>query len=156
MNALRRTLLVVYSLLVIAGAGGLIGLAWNQDRKLDISIGELNFRRSSGDDSAKYAFTALCAGCVVWALHAVAAVLRPARAAVLAYCDCARPTADSSKSPRALSRTCCARNWTPTGSTAYGLGAAQQGRGGDSPGRCHQPSVSIASVTTSRPGCLSA
>ncbi|MBA4180016.1 MAG: hypothetical protein C0506_05445 [Anaerolinea sp.] len=81
MNALRRTLLVVYSLLVIAAAGGLIGLAWNQDRKLDLSIGELNLQAFiTSDDNAKYAFTAICAAVALFGLFTlVAAVLRPAQ-----------------------------------------------------------------------------
>ena len=81
MNALRRTLLVAYSLLIIAAAGGLIGLAWNQDRKLDLSIGELNLQAFiTSDDNAKYAFTAICAAVALFGLFTlVAAVLRPAQ-----------------------------------------------------------------------------
>lgn len=82
MNALRRILLVFYSLLVIAAVGGLIGLAWNQDRKLDLAIGELNVQAFiTSDDNTKYAFTAVCAAFALFGLFTlVAAVVRPAKA----------------------------------------------------------------------------
>ena len=40
---LRRILLALYSLLLIAACGGLIGLTWNEDQKLDISAGDGDF-----------------------------------------------------------------------------------------------------------------
>ncbi len=44
MNGLRRAFLVLYSLLLIAAAGGLIALAWNQDRKLDLNVSDFNLQ----------------------------------------------------------------------------------------------------------------
>lgn len=58
MNGLRRAFLVLYSLLVIGAAGGLIALAWNQDRKLDINIGSFNLQAFIvSDDTAKWVLT---------------------------------------------------------------------------------------------------
>lgn len=62
MNGLRRTLLVIYSLLLIAAAGGLIALAWNQDQKLDLKVGDFNLQAFViSSDSAKYGVTAVLA-----------------------------------------------------------------------------------------------
>lgn len=44
MNVLRRVLLASYSILLVAGGGGLIALAWNQDRKLDLNVRNLNLQ----------------------------------------------------------------------------------------------------------------
>ena len=44
MNALRRVLLVLYSLLLLAALGGIGSLAWNQDEKLDLDINDLNIQ----------------------------------------------------------------------------------------------------------------
>ena len=81
MNAFRRALLILYSLLLIAAAGGLIGLAWNQDRKLDISMSDLNMQAFiSSTDSAKIAFTAICGAVALFGLFTlVIAVLRPSK-----------------------------------------------------------------------------
>ena len=49
MNALRRVLLVVYSLLLIAAAGGLIALAWTQDKKLDLSVQSFNLQAQNSN-----------------------------------------------------------------------------------------------------------
>jgi hypothetical protein len=40
---LRRILLAFYSLLLIAACGGLIGLVWNEDQKLDIDLADGDF-----------------------------------------------------------------------------------------------------------------
>ncbi|MEX0782212.1 MAG: alkaline shock response membrane anchor protein AmaP [Dehalococcoidia bacterium] len=40
---LRRMLLALYSLLFIAACGGLIGLVWNEDQKLDINLADGDF-----------------------------------------------------------------------------------------------------------------
>ncbi|MEP7217042.1 MAG: alkaline shock response membrane anchor protein AmaP [Anaerolineaceae bacterium] len=81
MNVFRRILLVFYSLLVIAAAGGLIGLAWNQDRKLDISLSDLNLQAFiTSTDSAKIAFTAICGAVALFGLLTlIIAVLRPSK-----------------------------------------------------------------------------
>ena len=83
MNAFRRILLVFYSLLVIAAAGGLIGLAWNQERKLDVSLSDLNLQAFiTSTDSARIAFTALCGAVALFGLLTlIIAVLRPSREA---------------------------------------------------------------------------
>ncbi len=81
MNAFRRALLILYSLLLIAAAGGLIGLAWNQDRKLDISMSDLNMQAFiSSTDSAKVAFTAICGAVALFGLFTlVVAVMRASK-----------------------------------------------------------------------------
>lgn len=81
MNAFRRALLIVYSLLLIAGAGGLIGLAWNQDRKLDLSLSDLNLQAFiSSTDNAKLAFTAICGAVALFGLLTlIVAVMRPSK-----------------------------------------------------------------------------
>ena len=78
MNGLRRTLLVIYSLLLIGAAGGLIALAWNQDRKLDLNIGDFNLQGFVvSTNSAKYGVTAaLGAVALVGFITLVIAVLR--------------------------------------------------------------------------------
>ena len=81
MNAFRRALLILYSLLLIAAAGGLIGLAWNQDRKLDLSVSDLNMQAFiSSTDGAKLVFTAICGGVALLGLFTlIIAVLRPSK-----------------------------------------------------------------------------
>ena len=78
MNGLRRALLVVYSLLLIAASGGLIALAWTQDKKLDISVQNFNFQALvSSSDNAKYAATAIFgAVALVGLITLLVAVLR--------------------------------------------------------------------------------
>jgi hypothetical protein len=44
MNAVRRVLLAAYSILLLAACGGLLALAWNQDKKLDIRVGDFNLQ----------------------------------------------------------------------------------------------------------------
>lgn len=62
MNGLRRALLVIYSLLLIAAAGGLIALAWNQDQKLDLNMGSFNLQGFvSSTNNAKWAVTIVLA-----------------------------------------------------------------------------------------------
>ena len=60
MNGLRRGFLVVYSLLLIGAAGGLIALSWNQDRKLDLKMGDFNLQAFvTSTSNAKYGVTAM-------------------------------------------------------------------------------------------------
>src|SRR5687767_2817097 len=40
---LRRILLALYSLVFIAACGGLIGLVWNEDQKLDVDLADGDF-----------------------------------------------------------------------------------------------------------------
>lgn len=62
MNAVRRSFLVLYSLLLIAAAGGLIALAWNQDRKLDLNISDFNVQAFvNSTDAWKWIATAILA-----------------------------------------------------------------------------------------------
>ena len=62
MNGLRRALLVIYSLLLIAAAGGLIALVWNQDQKLDMNIGDFNFQAfATSTNGAKWIATIILA-----------------------------------------------------------------------------------------------
>jgi len=82
MNGFRRALLILYSLLLIGAAGGLIGLAWNQDRKLDVAVSDLNLQAFiTSTDSARLAFTAICgAVALLGLLTLIIAVLRPGAA----------------------------------------------------------------------------
>lgn len=62
MNALRRIVLAVYSLLLVAACAGLGLLAWNQDKQLDIDLE--NFRLTAAivsGDTEKWLFTAFLA-----------------------------------------------------------------------------------------------
>ncbi len=83
MNSLRRTLLVIYSLLLIAAAGGLIALAWNQDQKLDLNIGDFNMQAFVvSTNNAKYGVTAaLAAIALIGFITLVIAVMRDRRGA---------------------------------------------------------------------------
>lgn len=59
MNGLRRALLIVYSLLLVAAAGGLIALTWNDSQKLDLEVGSFNLQAFvAASDNAKLAATA--------------------------------------------------------------------------------------------------
>ena len=80
MSALRRILLVVYSLLLLAAVGGIASLAWDQDEQLDLNINSLNIQAfvESGD-SAKYALTAVLAAIGAVALLTIVVALWPSR-----------------------------------------------------------------------------
>lgn len=82
MNAVRRILLIIYSLLLIAAAGGLIALTWNQDQKLDLEVSEFNFEAFvEASDGAKWAVTGILAGvALIGVITLLVAVLRPSRA----------------------------------------------------------------------------
>ena len=83
MNAVRRILLVFYSLLLLAAAGGLIALAWNQDRKLDLEAGDFNLEAFiEASNTAKWIVTGILAAVVLFGLLSLLiAVLRSSRAA---------------------------------------------------------------------------
>ena len=80
MNGVRRAILVLYSLLLIAAAGGLTALAWNQDRKLDLNVGQFNLQAFiSSSDSAKFILSGiLVVVALIGVLTLVLAVLRDA------------------------------------------------------------------------------
>lgn len=60
MNGLRRVVLVLYSLLLIAACGGITALAWNQDRKLDLNVGDFNLQAFvASTDGARWIVTAI-------------------------------------------------------------------------------------------------
>src|SRR6185437_14529419 len=82
MNGLRRTLLALYGLLLIAAAGGLIALAWNQDQKLDLNIGDFNLQAFVvSSNAAKYGVTAVLAVIALIGLFSlIVAVMRDDRA----------------------------------------------------------------------------
>jgi hypothetical protein len=62
MNALRRILLAFYSVLLLAATGGVIALAWNQDKKLDLEAGAFNLEAFIvASDNAKWAATGILA-----------------------------------------------------------------------------------------------
>jgi hypothetical protein len=79
-NALRRILLAVYSVILLAALGGMGVLAWNQDEQLDLDMGDLNLQAfvTSGDN-AKWVFTAVLAGIGVLALVTLLIALWPRR-----------------------------------------------------------------------------
>ncbi len=78
MNATRRVILVIYSLLLIAAAGGLIALAWTQDKKLDLKIESFNLQAAiTSGDTAKYIATLVfAAAALIGFLTLVLAVLK--------------------------------------------------------------------------------
>jgi len=58
MNVLRRVLLATYSILLVAAAGGLIALVWNQDRKLDLNVRNFNVQAFiTSSTGEKWAFS---------------------------------------------------------------------------------------------------
>ena len=80
MNALRRVLLAIYSVLLLAAAGGLGVLAWNQDEKLDLDIGDLNLQAFvTSSDDAKWALTGVLAAIGLLALVTLIIALWPRR-----------------------------------------------------------------------------
>ncbi len=83
MNALRRILLAVLSVALLAACGGLFALAWNQEKKLDIRIGDFNLQAFIvASDGARALFGLLLAAvALVGFLALLAAVWRtgPAR-----------------------------------------------------------------------------
>lgn len=78
MNGVRRSFLVLYSLLLIAAAGGLIALTWNQDRKLDLRIADYNLQAfADSTESWKwFATVILVAIALVGLFTLIIAVLR--------------------------------------------------------------------------------
>lgn len=80
MNVVRRVLLAVYSLLLLAALGGLAALTWNQDQQLDLSIGDLNLQGFvDAGDGAKWAFSGVLAGVGVVALITLLIAIWPKR-----------------------------------------------------------------------------
>ncbi|MCL6643935.1 MAG: hypothetical protein K6U88_02975, partial [Dehalococcoidia bacterium] len=60
MNALRRILLALYSILLLAACGGLFALAWNQDKKLDIQVRSFNLQAFViSSDTARLVFAVI-------------------------------------------------------------------------------------------------
>ena len=81
MNTLRRILLVVYSLLLIAALSGIGVLAWNQDDQLDMTIGDLNLQALvNADDAAKLMLTGILAVIGALAIATIIVALWPRRA----------------------------------------------------------------------------
>jgi hypothetical protein len=82
-NALRRILLALYSILLLAACGGLFALAWNQDKKLDIQVRSFNLQAFViSSDTARAVFALVLAAVALLAfLSLLAAVWRsgPAR-----------------------------------------------------------------------------
>jgi len=78
MNGLRRVVLVLYSLLLIAACGGITALAWNQDRKLDLNAGNFNLQAfvASTDTARWYVTAILVVVAIVGLLTLLLAVMR--------------------------------------------------------------------------------
>lgn len=80
MNVVRRVLLAIYSLLLLAALGGLAALAWNQDQQLDLTIADLNLQGFvDAGDNAKWAFTAVLAGLALVGLITLLIAIWPRR-----------------------------------------------------------------------------
>jgi hypothetical protein len=79
-NALRRILLAIYSLILLVAAAGLGVLAWNQDEQLDLEIGDLNLQAfiESGD-TAKWILTGALAAIGLLAIITLLIALWPRR-----------------------------------------------------------------------------
>lgn len=80
MNVLRRILLALYSLLLLAAVGGFTSLAWNQDEQLDLDIGDLNIQAFvESTDDAKYLLTGALAAVALLALFTILIAIWPRR-----------------------------------------------------------------------------
>lgn len=80
MNVVRRVLLAIYSLLLLAAVGGLAGLAWNQDQQLDLTIDQFNLQGFvDASDGAKWIFTGVLAAVGLVALITLLMAVWPKR-----------------------------------------------------------------------------
>lgn len=81
MNAIRRILLALYSLVLLAALAGAGALAWNQDEKLDLDIdGKLNIQAFiDSTNTAKWALTGVLAGLALLALITLLIAIWPRR-----------------------------------------------------------------------------
>lgn len=80
MNALRRILLILYSLLLLAALGGAGALAWNQDEQLDLEVRDLNIQALvDAEDAEKYVLTAILVAIAFLAILTLLIALWPAR-----------------------------------------------------------------------------
>ena len=69
MNVLRRVLLAAYSIVLVASAGGMVVLAWNQDQKLDLKVRHLNLQAFiTSSSSEKWALILLMGLIVLFGL----------------------------------------------------------------------------------------
>ena len=80
MNTLRRILLVVYGLLLLAAVAGVGILLWNQDEQLDLTIQDFNLQiLITTGDAEKYVATAILAVIGWLAVMSVIVALWPKR-----------------------------------------------------------------------------
>src|SRR4029079_11864828 len=81
MNGTRRVLLACYSVLLIAAAGGLMALTWNESKQLDLNVNDFNMTAAiTASDTAKWIVTAILAGVAPVRLLTLAiAIARPGR-----------------------------------------------------------------------------
>ena len=80
MNALRRILLVFYSLVLLAALGGIGALAWNQDQQLDLDVEDLNIQAFiEADNAEKWVLTGIIAGIGLFALITLLIAIWPRR-----------------------------------------------------------------------------
>lgn len=78
MNVLRRVLLAIYSILLIAAGGGLMALTWNTDKKLDLNIGDFNLQGFvTAGDTAKALATIVLAAIILIGLATLFLALAP-------------------------------------------------------------------------------
>jgi hypothetical protein len=78
---LRRILLALYSLLFIAACGGLIGLVWNEDQKLDIDLADGDFNMEAfitATDTWQVIATTVLGVLIVFGLWTLLLALLPA------------------------------------------------------------------------------
>ena len=80
MNALRRILLVFYSLLLLAALGGVGALAWNQDEQLDLEVEDLNVQAFiEADNAEKWVLTGILAAVALFAIITLLIAVWPRR-----------------------------------------------------------------------------
>lgn len=80
MNALRRILLVFYSLLLLAALGGVGALAWNQDEQLDLEVEDLNVQAFiEADNAEKWILTGILAAVALFAIITLLIAVWPRR-----------------------------------------------------------------------------
>lgn len=80
MNVLRRILLAIYGVVLLAAVGGVAALTWNQDEQLDLNVSDLNIQALvSAGDGAKWVVTAILAGIALIAIITLLIAFLPSR-----------------------------------------------------------------------------
>ncbi|MCC6381180.1 MAG: alkaline shock response membrane anchor protein AmaP [Dehalococcoidia bacterium] len=78
MNVVRRLFLALYSILLIAAAGGMLALAWNEGQQLDLNVGNFSLQGLiDTDDPAKAIWTVIMAAVIALGLFTLFIALAP-------------------------------------------------------------------------------